>query len=589
MNNTSVRMISRKNILLVALSFILNSANLLAIEQKGDNDSIRALPSQESQRTNRNALSEDVIQPYGNYRYEEQVGLYRDVTMGDLAQDFATSATAVWSSIKSLNTYAGWAMRNSMGDLSWNIGGGLGGGPQSGFGFPSSGYAGSDPNRLSIHLGPLVVDNIYAGYGLIYNDIYGYNFPNRTSYARDDTIGQMVWVSARTSMILGDSIGITVTPMAYWLPNTGRVGWGIPGPFGAMMMGAGMGGQALAQITWAKAIGRWKLALYDQFTPNGAAYNVGQIAGQGSYQLGDLTPIDRVGRYSLGYGAASAIDNYDPTLSSMRGQDPSWNMSFFNIAGFNAYCAHTETLQSMYYINRFDSWDNDFNKLLATINGGAAVRAGDGSQGVYAVYNFSSADPFNIYIHSASVGAYKMLGPAIRVYGEAGYYWISGIPNGPNGAVGLVGLRQQLGESTYHAFEAGRSVFRPGNLTPGIQDYAQYNVGHQLGSRSVIFGYAGLFSRKQDFVIENDLVFKYAGVTFRGGITDRLFCLASALYEAVENESSSFDSNSRIYITGLDYLLSDTIMGNCFYQYQDTRGTQDFTEHSLFLGLTKQF
>lgn len=529
-------------------------------------------------------LADDVTQPFGIYHYEKQEGIYKNATAGELAQDFVSSVVSVGSLVRNINSYAGWG--SSAGGFRWNVAGGAGGAAPIGYGLGLYGeyQQNQDINRLAFALGPLTIDGIYAGYGLIYNDVNGAS--RRESYAEDDQIGDILWLSARTSLVLGN-FALSVQPFVYWLPQTGEVGWGMPGPFAGMLMGAGLGAQSLAQAVWAKETGRWRLAAYDLFSPQVANYNIGQIAGGAQYFLGDLTPIDRVGRYSLGYGAGN-LQNYDPTLASIPGENRTWRPQFFNVAGLAAYCDHSPVVQSTYYFNRIDMWDDGFQHARAIINGGAAIRASDGPNQIYSGYEFQSGNPYDQFFHTAYAGMAKQMGPNIYTYAVGRYIWITGLTNTYQTYGGAVGLRQQLGVESFHAIEAGRGVFNPGNQALGIEDYIQYRIGHQLGPRSSLQGYAGISNRRQDFVTEQDSVVRFCGAQFQWFITDRATLFASALYQDIEVEPIQ-RWNSRIYTTGITHLISKTTTGNCFYQYEDTRGTLDFTEHSLFIGISKEF
>lgn len=579
-----------------SILFLISSISLIiavsSLSAENANQVIGPMPAASSRSVHSVAeeseLSRDFTRPSGTYHYLPQAGIYRDVTFGDVAEDFAEAMNSVGASILSINQYANWASRNTLGDLSWQVGGGVGGLTPLGLGFGyGEPYVGTDPNFFSFKAGPIVLDNFYLGYGAIYNDING-AFPGRESFAEDDRFGQIVWLSVRASFVLGNSIGISLQPMIYWLPNTGRVGWGIPGPFaGAMMPIPGAG--ALAKVTWAKTIGRWQLAAYDQFQPLASQYNIwDNVLNVGGF-WGDLSPIDRVGRYGLGVGGNDSV-SYDPRvrLGTNAGD---WNgmSGYYNIAGLRAFGQHGATFKSMLYFDRIDTWNHNFKNQVIALNGGARIRAGDEQLTPYAGYDFATAEPFTSFIHSALAGVTARIGPSILAYTQAGHYWVTGVGQGHSGWMGLAGFRQQIGANTNHWAEAGRRVFNPGNSAPGIEDFAEYRLSHQLGPRTNALALAGLSQRRLDFVNENDIVLKYAGFQISRLMSNRLTGFASVGWEDIELESDQRTFERWTYRLGINHLLTQTLQLNCFYQYEDTHGTIDFTEHFLYLGAAKKF
>lgn len=574
------------NTILGPLAYCFLLAHAWSFDQKNEDSKLSLPPNAEGRGHDAGVLlADDVTKPFGIYHYQAQEGIYQNVTAGEVAEDFLSAVLSVGSVVRNLNSYAGWA--NSNGDLRWSIGAGAGSGVPIGIaaGLYGEYYQGQQSNRLDFALGPISIDNIWAGYGLIYNDVNG---PTRIeSYAEDDKIGDIVWLSARTSLVFGN-FAFSAQPFIYWLPQTGEVGWGMPGPFAAMFGGAALGAQGMAQVVWAKEFGRWRLTAYDMFTPQLPIYNIGQAAGNwgNGVRFGDLTPIDRIGRYGLGVGAGDTVQNFNPSLYSQTGRNR-YRTLYLNSAGINAYCDHTSTLQSMYYLNRLDMWGGASGDRRTIINGGAAIKASDGSNQAFTGYEFQSGNPFDQFFHTAYAGAGKQLGPDLYAYGLGRYIWITGSPGTYQTYGGAIGIRHQLDVNTMQALEAGRGVFNPGNQRLGIEDYILYYIGHQLGPRSRLIGFAGMSNRRQDFVTENDTVVKYCGLRNEWR-ADRTTLFAQAVYQDIEIEPAR-QWTSRIYSAGASYLMSETVTSQCFYQYEDTRGTQEFTEHSLFIGIAKQF
>ena len=558
----------------------------LGVDERTGSTSVENAPVIRHGRSDETGLAEHVTRPYGNYEYLPQSNLYKDVTFGDLADDFVTAMGSIGASVQDLNRYARWVSGSTVGDITWSVDGRLGGLAPVRLGVVGNPYTATDQNYFSIHAGPLAVDNFYAGYGAIYNDING-AFPGGTGLvAEDDQWGQIVWLTFRASLRLGESISLSLQPIFYWLPNTGKIGWGFPGPF----IGFGMPSlntPAFAQITWAKQVGFWQVAVYDQFSPMLPQYNLWSSIPQGSNFVGDLSPVDRIGRYSLGYGGD--VGSYDPRIRFANPNQTGLN-GYYNLAGISAYGEHGYTLKSMLFLRRVDNWDNNFNGLQAIVSGGGVLRSDRDTLTTYAGYEFASAEPFDTTIHSAYIGVNKHISPSIVTYGQAGRYWVSGSGTETEGWLAMAGLRQRLGAYTGHMFEGGRRVFDPGNATPGVEDFLQYSLSQQLGSGSGIIAVAGVSKRQQDFVNNFDYTVKYAGLIFNGQFSSRSMAFASAGWESVESQGiGQFNYQRWTYRLGLVHALTATIQAQCLYQYEDTHGFPNYTEHVLFLGVAKKF
>lgn len=539
--------------------------------------------------TSQNAIAQDVVRPFGEYQYLPQKGIYRDVTLGDVAEDFNSVGSWLKGGVNSLNRLAMWSTNGDGGDLTWNINAGL-----RGFTLPGmsamwgSAYNGTQPGYLTVRAGPLLLDNFVVGYGAIYDDING-RFPGIETLPPDDRWAQIVWMSARVSMSITDSFGLSLQPYIYWLPSQGKVGWTIPGPMAGLMLPQ-IGSTSLLQVAWAKEIGNWKFALFDQFSPCIALYNIWNVMLMTNPYIGDMSPIDRVGRYAVGYGAAD-LTNYDPLTNSRFGTGDFNNtglLGYYNMAGFRAYGTHGYRTQSMYYFNRNDFWNKNFHAILSTINGGAYIRNGDNSFSTYAGYDFISAEPYDVFLNSAMVGVMKSI-PRLTMYAQAGYFWFSGEGDGQKGWLGTVGLRNQLGQRTYQSVEAGRRVFKPANTLPGIEDYAQYQFMHQLTLRTSLTAYAGISERHVQDNFEQDYVIKYAGVLMSTALSQRLQSFASAGWEYIESETADLTFDKWLYRFGLLYSLTQNIQSQCYYQYDDVHGSLDYTEHYIYLGVSKRF
>ena len=538
------------------------------------------------------ALAQDVTRPFGEYKYLPQTGLYKDVTLGDIADDMKDGVRDVGLFLNKVNLAAGWSQVNPDGFSTTAM---AGVGP---FRLPSAGiyygspYYGASGNGLRFIAGPMMIDNIYLGYGLLYSDIEG-RFPGRELLAPDDRWGQMVTLTFRASLAIGNSIGVSIQPYLYYLPDQGKFGWGVPGPIGSFL-GYQPNATALLQIAWNKQVGDWNFTVYDSFNPRIYQYNLWDVLLSSQAQFGNLTPIERVGRYSLGYGGGGDLSNYNPQAHA--GIHPtSWNgmAGYYNIFGVRAQNIISPTVKTLYYLFRNTYWDSKFQNVSNSdiVVGGAYIQAGDPYFTTYAGYNFYSFQPFNTMMNWAVVGAKKQLTPALTVYAQGGYAWWSGDQKGPSGSLYTVGLQNRLGQRTSQYLEVGRRVYTPVTGPYGIENYVDYRINHMLGVRSNITGYIGMSDRKT-ITTGNNQVFKYTGLMINTMVTMRLTAFASSGWSNTAVGIDPYIYDVWTHRFGLRYNVTQNIQTQAFYQYQEVRTNSssfNYSEHYIYLGVTKRF
>lgn len=89
--------------------------------------------------------------------------------------------------------------------------------------------------------------------------------------------------------------------------------------------------------------------------------------------FGDLSPIDRVGRYGLGNGAAT-LSNYSPQAGAISSGDWKGFAGYYNVLGARAVGTLGYDTKSLLYLYRTDFWDSTSRGDFATVNGGAHPR-----------------------------------------------------------------------------------------------------------------------------------------------------------------------------------------------------------------------
>ncbi|MCF7785111.1 MAG: hypothetical protein K9N47_03260 [Prosthecobacter sp.] len=543
-------------------------------------------PSQSSAQNQ--TLSQDVTRPFGEYRYVPQQGLYKDVTLEDSYDDLKEGVRKVGTFFSNLNFITGWSQQNPDG-FSSTVMGGMG--P---FRLPRLGASWGSPYNnsyggLQFRAGPVMVDNIYLTYGLLYADLQG-AFPGREQLAPDDRWAQIVTLSFRLSMAIGDSIGVSIQPFLYWLPDTGEVGWGVPGPLGGFQAYQ-PNVMALFQIAYNKQIGNWNYTIFDIFNPLVGQYNLWDVLLSSQASFGNLSPIERVGRYSVGMGGGD-LTNYNPDFRA--GVNPTnWTgvKGFYNTFGMRAVGTLGDNTRALIFLNRMDYWSNHFEGLYAGVTGGAYLQKGTPNFNVYGGYSFFTGEPFNTVLNWAVVGARKQVGPTIAVYAQGGYYWYTGENKAGEGWLATVGITQRLGQRTSHYVEAGRRVFTPVTGPYGIEDYIEYRLTHMLGNRSSFNVYVGQ-SERNIATVGNSLTVKYAGAMLTTLITMRLSAFASSGWANVASGANAYIYDAWTHRFGLRHNLTQNIQTQAFYQYLEGRtntNTYNYSEHFIYFGVSKRF
>lgn len=312
------------------------------------------------------SISSDApIATHGVYNYSDSSYGYERQGLGD-AVDFSMM------SLNSLNgTIDRTIARANVGFLSnyannWTLESSTGLGHTIGLGFCAFGEGvprSLDPESIHLKAGPLMIDQIDVGGGLLFTDTTGHP-PHQLA---DDGFGSIIWASARITIDFTEHISFTIRPIVYWLPFEGKVGYGLP-PFifGLPVLDP----YSFTTLSYQAPIADWDVNIFDSF---GAFYRYWTFWDRNQLRMNtwsDLSPIDLVGQYSLG--------GYGPQLDFALDGAPHSNISIFdkdrlyfeNWSGFRALGKHGSNLQTMLYFDRRDRWDGQFNWDSAWMQGG---------------------------------------------------------------------------------------------------------------------------------------------------------------------------------------------------------------------------
>ncbi len=447
---------------------------------------------------------------------------------------------------------------------------------------------------MKYKLGPFYMDSIRVGAGMLYSDYQGRPFGIVPSQTGDDNFAAITWVSMRLTAFVTDRFALTLQPTVYWLPLEGDVGWGIGSPF--MAFGANFVPSSLVQMAYRASLGdTWDFSVTEQFLATFLSNNLLDESFFLQANLFDMTPIDRVGRYRFGGGGVSQFDAVGRTDFAINDQLFSGDRLFFqNYLGANLFGRHGGGVRSALFYNRWDSWNNNFEgrRHWNTI-GGLIIKEGPVIS-PYAFSQFRTMDDFNSWVGHAVVGANAKLSPSMIAYAQAGWLWADRGRRGTYDSwLALAGFKQALGPYTEHGLEGGRSP--TDNLgTQFISDYVRYFIRQALGPNLT----GGLFFQKSDLQYlggagQSDRELLTAGALLVANLSadTRLSFLTS--YNDVDMSDIGRGWKLWTYRISLLHHFTETLQGSVLYQYQDAGAgltvADDFTEHLLYVGMSKRF
>lgn len=536
------------------------------------------------------SISSDApIATHGVYNYSDSSYGYERQGLGD-AVDFSMM------SLNSLNgTIDRTIARANVGFLSnyannWTLESSTGLGHTIGLGFCAFGEGvprSLDPESIHLKAGPLMIDQIDVGGGLLYTDTTGHP-PHQLA---DDGFGSIIWASARITIDFTEHISFTIRPIVYWLPFEGKVGYGLP-PFifGLPVLDP----YSFTTLSYQAPIADWDVNIFDSF---GAFYRYWTFWDRNQLRMNtwsDLSPIDLVGQYSLG--------GYGPQLDFALDGAPHSNISIFdkdrlyfeNWSGFRALGKHGSNLQTMLYFDRRDRWDGQFNWDSAWMQGGAWVTQIRDHYAPYAGYNFWTTDNFNSSYQWAIAGSKFEFGPRAYGFAQAGILWSSGTYQDYTTWLGEIGATQLLGPYSRHGFQVGRRLSDPDGRSRYVENYGEYTIGQDIGPNSTVMALVGYADRTSlDRSLHDNQKVVLAGLHYNQIIPSTGTTLGLMIgYEHIQIDNNQSDFDRWMYRASVNQELRYRTTFTLAYQFTSAWGEgtkDDYTEHFLWMGLQKRF
>lgn len=537
----------------------------------------------------------------GEYSYDR--GVYRRVT-DEVINQTINSAASVSDTVSDaeyfLNntaTFGGWRTSNNAAGIA---SAGLGFQLQGPFVSQSNLYDNANLPKsqwMGFRVGPLFVDEVYAGAGLMYSEYSGdpvYGAPLRAGVADDDNWAAVIWAQVRATIYVTDRFALSFTPAVYYLPLKNDVGWGLGFPL--LAMGGYTQPNALLNTAFRQPLGEsLQFVMMDQFQIFHPQISLMRNSPYYWANIGDTSPMDLAGRYQFGGFGPYEIDarGDDSFALNDRFMDDD-QILLMNRATFSLMGKHGSNVSTHLFYDRLDYWDHNFDDHQTWQTGGFQIMQSGPSFTPYARYEFTASDHWQTHYQHAVVGAQKSFSPDLVAYAEGGWLWSSiEYQGGTDSWVALVGARQRLGPYTWHGFDAGRTPlanFRHRYLAT----YGQYYLTQTIGAKSQLT----LFAQQADLDVLGGGGELERSVLTVGGILSVTLSQKSNAWLSVSYEDGDIESFKRawqMWTYRLTYArsLGHSTSAMCFYQYQNaasgTSSYDDFSEHLLYMGVSKHF
>ena len=421
-----------------------------------------------------------------------------------------------------------------------------------------------EPSDAHIKAGPLYLEFLYAGVGVLYSDFEGDRvFPE----GQEDGWMSMLELGLRGSLRITDQFSITLSTRLVYLPGVNRFGF-------ALDDGSGIGGSFLIdyQFYW----GTWDFLVYDHFRAYTPSYFLG---------LGEQAR-ERSGRYSFGINSRGRRSNnyFNDGF-----------VYFVNTIGGRASTPFLrENWDLLLQADHSDYWTG-FNFEYPRVRDHFGVRLGYDGMIIpfspYVSYDVYSFDRMRSFYNTAYIGGRGRLTRNVDFNARAGYLWTTNREPERKSPLWRVGLTHQINENTWHSLWAGQT-FRSSDVTneTALAEYIRYQINHQFSSRLWGFAYAQ-FGRQEDLVLGTPVTDREI---YGGRLDYQLFdytrISGSGFYEKQSSERRPDIVQRRwIYRASVEQQIYWRTTARFYYQFENLEGRSNFDEHVLSLTLRRYF
>ena len=420
------------------------------------------------------------------------------------------------------------------------------------------------PELATVKAGPLYLDVLWLGAGLLWSDYNGNSLNNSVGNKGDGTIGY-VDIGLRGIVRVSDSIYISAVADLMYLPFTNRF---------ALRFGGSQPG-LLTRLNYSKTIGPWDVLLYDEFTGRPSLNWFGPA---------NVNGYDRAGRYFYGFQSTAPSNSFQNsnyvrftnTIGASLSRlvfDNSWRLWL--------------TGQHMDYWQTYGFTNHQRVEHLGAALGYEGSRIPFAPRFTYDMYMYGGS---NTIIHQALVSLTGRLTENLNWLGRAGEYFSTGSGSKGNRFIWNVDLRHSLSKNTTQTLGVGETVFNNNVVGQSILTrYIQYSINQRFTSQT----YGNAFIQYADS--ETNLLTNQTGRRTSFGVAlnyqplDFTRLSATVIYDKLHQNSMASD-RWRYTLTATQQ-LGLRLTGSVFYQYEDyqVNSPSQFSEHLIGVTLRRYF
>ncbi|MCB1064320.1 MAG: hypothetical protein KDN20_15560, partial [Verrucomicrobiae bacterium] len=424
---------------------------------------------------------------------------------------------------------------------------------------------GYDPDRAHVKAGPLYMDLLSIGAGVLYSDYSG-----SQQFPKGQEPGWLSFVDLhlRAVMQLSETFYLTVSGHLIYLPDTNEFGFS---------MGEAYGPYTVARLNYQTRIRQWDFQAYDALQA--------RLGGDFFWEAYDPA-YDQAGRYSFGFQDRSRNgDHYGGT-----GLFDDSLFAFVNTVGVKAGRPLGSDWRLWLEGDHSDYWRGyDFDDHGNWDHVGALLGY-EGSVIPFAPfleYDAYSNDSFDTIYHTAYLGGRGRLSENVKINGRVGALWSQNVVPERQSWLWNIGLHHDLSERTWQSVGVGQDyVVDDFTSDSALSEYLSYDIGHRVSKSIYARGYAQW--SEDEFLTGRGGKWRrelYGGnLDFRPMDYTRI--TTGATYERREEIPGGNDSEHHLYYASLSQRLFSRTSMWFRYQFEDA---EIFDEHLYTAGIRKYF
>lgn len=420
-----------------------------------------------------------------------------------------------------------------------------------------------DPDRAHVKAGPLYLDLLSVGAGILYSD---YSGPENFAEGEEDGWLSMVDLHLRAVMQLSETFYLIVTGQLIYLPGKNEFG---------LRFGDGYGPYSIARLNYQTRIEEWDFQIYDAFRAR---------FGGDLFWGADEPAYERAGRYYFGFDYGYDRDGRNNSFF-----DDDY-VSFANTVGVRASRPLGSEWRLWLEGDHSDYWRTyDFTDHTYWDHVGALIGY-EGSRipfSPYLEYDAHSNDHFDTSYHTAYLGGRGRLSENLRLNARGGRLWTVDVEPESNSWVWDATLTHDVNERTWQSLSVGQTyVVDDFSDESALAEYLRYEVGYRLTDWIYARGYAQWsedeFLTGRGGTWEREL--------YGGGLSirplDYTYIGAGANFERTRQLPDGDEEERRLYYVSLTQRLYSRTSLWFRYQFEET---DTFNEHLYSAGMRRYF